>query len=248
MLILIYDASLLRDGFCILPQAADKEAVRRLLDVFDDAFGEESSSIRARSSRGHVYAARNLIDAIPEATSVWQTGPMFQLLSNELGGSFGLVRALFFDKPPERTWSLPWHKDTSIAVKNNKIPSAIFTRPTLKAEVPHVIAPDDVLRQMLTLRLHLDDVTDENGPLQVIPGSHVSSQSEGLGVKHTVTIYAQAGDVLAMRPLISHASGASAEGTLRHRRILHLEFAASEVLPDGYQWYNFVRPRGGTGT
>ena len=248
MLILSQDGNLSRDGFCIIRQAADKGSIRRLLDLFDDAFGGESSSVRARSSRGHVYAARNLIDSIPEVTSVWQTGPMFQFLLNELGESFGLVRALFFDKPPERTWSLPWHKDTSIAVKDNEIPSATFTRPTLKAEVPHVIANDDVLKQMLTLRIHLDDVTDENGPLRVIPGSHVSSLSEGPGVEHAVTIYAKAGDVLAMRPLISHSSGASAEGTSRHRRILHLEFAASDILPDGYQWYSFVRPSSGNVT
>jgi hypothetical protein len=240
--------SLSRDGFCMKEHAVDKETIFRLLQAFHDAFETESESIRARSSRGHVYAARNLIDSIPEVTAVWNSGPMFELLSDELGKDFGLVRALFFDKPPERSWSLPWHKDTSIAVMDNKIPSSIFTRPTLKADVPHVIAHDDILKQMLTLRIHLDDVTDENGPLRVIPGSHVSCESEGAGVDQAVTIYALAGDVLAMRPLISHASGASVEGTTRHRRILHLEFAASNVLPDGYRWYNFVRPSGGIGT
>ena len=96
---------------------------------------------------------------------------------------------------------------------------------------------------MLTLRFHLDDVTDENGPLRVIPGSHVASDSEGMGVDCAATIHAAPGDVLAMRPLISHASGASVEGTLRHRRILHLEFASNERLPDGYQWHDFIRPR-----
>ncbi len=93
---------------------------------------------------------------------------------------------------------------------------------------------------MLTLRIHLDDVTDENGPLRVIPGSHTSSQSEGVGVGNATTIHASAGDVLAMRPLISHASGSSIEGTRRHRRILHLEFAADPKLPGGAQWHDFV--------
>lgn len=51
---------------------------------------------------------------------------------------------------------------------------------------------------------------------------------------------ATADDVLAMRPLISHSSGASKSGTHRHRRILHLEFAASPHLPDGMQWHDFV--------
>jgi hypothetical protein len=43
-----------------------------------------------------------------------------------------------------------------------------------------------------------------------------------------------------MRPLLSHASGRSGEGTALHRRVLHLEFAADPVLPDGYQWHTFI--------
>lgn len=231
-----------RNGFWIMPGAVDTKIINRLLDVFDTALGVDSQSVRARSSKGHVYAARNLIESIPEVTSVWQTEPMLGLLREVLGDGFGLVRALFFDKPPERTWNLPWHKDTSISVKDNSAASPAFSRPTVKAGVPHVIASDDLLRQMLTLRVHLDEVSDENGPLRVIPGSHVTSESEGLGLDHAVTIYANAGDVLAMRPLISHSSGASIAGTTRHRRILHLEFAANEKLPDGYQWHDYVRP------
>ena len=149
---------------------------------------------------------------------------------------------MFFDKPPDRTWTLPWHKDTSIAVRVNSIKSTSFSRPTTKAGVPHFIACDDVLKQMLTLRIHLDEVTDENGPLKVLPGSHTSSTSEGNGMNSVSTIHSNVGDVLAMRPLISHASGSSHEGTRRHRRILHLEFAANVVLPDGAEWHDFVRP------
>lgn len=108
-----------RDGFRILPRAVDAEMVERLLSVFDDAFADDSQAVRARSSRGHVYAARNLIESISEATTVWQADPMLGLLREVLGDCFGLVRALFFDKPPERSWNLPWHKDTSISVKDN---------------------------------------------------------------------------------------------------------------------------------
>ncbi len=231
-----------RDGFYVLLQAVDVLAVEQLRTVLASLFEDTSPKVRARSSRGHVYAARNLIDSIPVVKTIWQTDDMLAFLRIHLGDDFGLVRALFFDKPPERTWNLPWHKDTSIAVKDNSSSSLSFSRPTVKAGVPHVIACDDVLRQMLTLRIHLDEVTDENGPLRVIPGSHVGSDSSGVGVDHAVTIYAQAGDVLAMRPLISHASGASVEGTHRHRRILHLEFAAADALTDGYEWHDFVRP------
>lgn len=229
-----------RVGFSLIRNAIDDATVRRLTLACEDAFESDSRNERARSSGGHVYAARNLLCAVPEIRTFWTTEILLSTLSEILGDQFGLVRVLFFDKPPDRSWSLPWHKDTAIAVLDNSRASQSLTRPTVKAGVPHVIASDAVLRQMLTLRLHLDDVTDENGPLRVIPGSHVSSTSEGEGMDNAVAIHAKAGDVLAMRPLISHASSSSREGTTRHRRILHLEFAANRTLPDEYEWHDFV--------
>ena len=234
------DWNLQSDGFCLLKRAVSIETVERLLHVCRDAFDGDSEGVRARSSRGHVYAARNLIESIPEVSTIWRCESLMTFLGDQLGDQFGLVRVLYFDKPPDRTWALPWHKDTAIAVKDNTLHSTHFSRPTTKAGVPHVIACDEVLARMLTLRVHLDDVTDENGPLRVIPGSHVSSTSDGLGVDAAVTIHATAGDVLAMRPLISHCSGASSPTTRRHRRILHLEFAADPVLADGCKWHNFI--------
>lgn len=234
-----------RDGFCLLRQAVDAGTVSHLLDVCRDVFEDDSDNVRARSSRGHVYAARNLIETVPDVSTVWQSAALLRFLREQLGDEVGLVRALFFDKPPDRTWVLAWHKDTSIAVKDNSIESSSFSLPTVKAGVPHVIACDEVLRQMLTLRIHLDEVTEENGPLRVIPGSHVSSDTEGVGIDAAVDVHAAAGDVLAMRPLITHSSGSSTPETKRHRRILHLEFAASPRLPDGMQWHDFVGPAAG---
>jgi len=227
-------------GFCLLPQAVEPGLVTRLLERCRAALTTTAEDGLARSSRGHVYAARNLLDVIPEVKTCWRSGVLLETLREVLGQRFGLVRVLFFDKPPDRTWALTWHKDTAIAVSDNSLPTSHFSRPTVKAGVPHVIASDEILRRMLTLRIHLDDVTDENGPLQVVPGSQRSKSDEGAGLDAVVAIQATAGDVLAMRPLISHSSGASHPGTTRHRRILHLEFAADEQLPDGYRWHDFV--------
>jgi hypothetical protein len=191
-------------------------------------------------SRGVVYAARNLLAGPPVIANLWRTPALIELLSRVLGPEFGIVRGLYFDKPPERSWSLPWHKDLSIAVVDNSLPSERFSNPTLKAGVPHVVAPADVLERMLTLRIHLDDATDENGPLQVIPGSHHAANEASVDMPPPVTIYAKCGDVLAMRPLLSHASGNSVSGTKLHRRIVHFEFASSDLLPDGYAWHTFL--------
>lgn len=235
------DASLRKLGYCWLRSALDERQVNRLIVACSSLFEDDSQRVRARSSRGHVYAARNLIGSIAEVETIWRQEPLREFLQSELGDGFGLVRALFFDKPPDRTWTLGWHKDQSIAVKDNSISSTSVSRPTLKACVPHYIADDEILRRMLTLRIHLDEVTVENGPLRVIPESHVSSKSSGNGVASEVTLLARAGDVLAMRPLISHASSSSHPDTKRHRRILHLEFAENDSLPDGIEWHDFVQ-------
>jgi ectoine hydroxylase-related dioxygenase (phytanoyl-CoA dioxygenase family) len=134
---------------------------------------------------------------------------------------------------------LPWHKDLAIAVEDNRLPSDQFRRPTTKYGVPHVEAPKWLLEQMVTARLHLDDVTTENGPLRVIPGSHRGDKdlsSSG----NAFDVLCQRGDVLLMRPLLSHCSGHAIQGTTRHRRILHLEFSSVRELPDGFRWHTFV--------
>lgn len=231
-------------GFGLLPGAVKLSTVERLRELCRDALSDTADNRRTRSSRGHVYAARNLLETIPEVKSFWRGGVIEETLRQVLGDRFGLVRVLFFDKPPDRTWALAWHKDTAIAVGDHAPPSAHFSRPTVKAGVPHVIASDAILSRMLTMRVHLDEVTDENGPLRVIPESHRSKACEGLGIERAETIHALAGDTLAMRPLISHSSGASIPGTTRHRRILHLEFAADPTLPDGYRWHDFIRGEG----
>lgn len=206
---------------------------RRLLD------GKASeSSIRSRD--GSVFAGRNLLDWFPEVRDIWRRAPLIDLLRDLLGDRFGLVRALFFDKPPERSWTLPWHKDLTIAVMSGDPESLLFAKPTKKAGVPHVEAPTELLERMLTLRLHLDDVTAENGPLKVVPGSHRFGKDLALATREPQTILAKRGDVLAIRPLVTHASGHSHPESRQHRRILHLEFADRPALADGYTWHDFV--------
>lgn len=203
--------------------------------------GKTTTTKRGREPRNQTIDPRSDESlSAPEVRSVWKEHGLSEYLRTELGSDFGLVRALFFDKPPGKTWSLSWHKDLSIAVQDNSIASNFFNRPTNKLGVPHVIASDAILQSMLTLRIHLDRTSVENGALKVVPESHLSSVSEGVGCEHSVLIEADAGEVLAMRPLTTHSSGASHSNTAQHRRILHLEFASSRSLPDGYQWYDFV--------
>jgi hypothetical protein len=227
-----------RDGFTLLPgvfSAAEVEAMRAGLGA-----ALEGGGAGVLGEAGGVYAARNVLSLWPAAAEVWRRPALRGALAGVLGPRFGLVRALFFDKPPQQSWALPWHKDLTIAVRDNRRPSPRFRKPTRKAGVPHVEAPVEVLRAMLTARVHLDDVSEENGPLKVIPGSHRGGKVLELGEVPPHTALAARGDVLLMRPLLAHCSNRSHAGTLRRRRILHLEFAALPELPDGYAWHTYL--------
>src|SRR4051812_6973377 len=191
-----------------------------------------------RGDEGAIYAARNILQLWPDVATAWRRPSLPEVLSRLLGRSFGLVRVLYFDKPPGQSWALPWHKDLTIAVRDNTLPSEQFRRPTRKAGVPHVEAPRFVLESMLTARIHLDRVTAENGPLKVVPGSHLSGKTLSLEGGDVQTLFAEPGDVLLMRPLLAHCSNRSTPETARHRRILHLEFAAGE-LTEGFEWHDF---------
>lgn len=206
------------------------EFARRLEVVLQT---DEASVLR---SRGQTYGSRDLIRLMPEICDIPKRPVLKGFIEATLGPGAGLVRALYFDKPPDRGWSLTWHKDCTIAVKRTDLSSSHFRRPTLKAGIPHVEAPESLLKQMLTLRLHVDAMTPENGPLSVIPGSHAE---EIKGDQQAVEIHTAAGDVFAMRPLLTHSSSSPKEGTSMHRRVVHLEFAPSAELPDGYEWHSF---------
>lgn len=233
-------ASLERDGFVVLPGVFDAEAVAAMIRELDRVLaGDGSEGSAIRGEEGTVYAARNVLALWPPARDVWRRGALPDVLAAALGTGYGLVRALYFDKPPGLSWALPWHKDLTVAVRYNRRPSAHFGKPTRKAGVSHAEAPLAVLERMLTARVHLDAATEENGPLKVLPRSHRSGKALELGGEpHTVL--AGAGDVLLMRPLLAHASGKSHPGTSLHRRTLHLEFAGGGELPDGYAWHDFV--------
>jgi len=232
-----------QQGFAILPAAFNLERVACLASDLAQKVPPAGSSVL--QSRGHVYGIRNLIDVWPPALTVAQDAVLGAVLGSVLGRGFGLVRSIFFDKPPGRTWSLPWQRDLTIAVREVKHADGEFPRPTVKAGIPHVEAPLWLLRAMLTVRVALDDVGDDNGPLLVIPGSHMDNPDHMHSREDLATqahpVHMRAGDALFIRPLVLHRSGPSKASTGRHRRTLHFEFAVALALPSGLEWHRFLR-------
>lgn len=230
-------------GYVVVANAIPANVIRDSTCGLEAALAQVPEADGAiRREGGQLTAARNLIDLFPPCRDLWRVPALTDLLAEVLGPKAGLVRALYFDKPPERTWALPWHQDLSIAVKAHRaVPG--FSKPTTKAGVPHLEAPADLLHRMLFLRIHLDAMTPDNGPLRVLPGSHRHGVGMTWNEAGAETILCEAGDVLAIRPLVVHSSIASTPGCTSHRRILHLEFAAEPDLPGGLEWRWWIATR-----
>lgn len=232
-----------QNGCLLLSEVFDPAEVDHLCRYLDPLLLNTTEAASILNRAGLVFAARNVLQIWPEVQQVCRTPRLLELLAAVLGRNCGLVRVLYFDKPPGQTWALPWHKDVTIAIQPpNELPlaeGASWNKVRKKAGVPHVEADETILSQMLTLRIHLDPATDENGALCISPGSHQSGKRLDLDVPREL-VASRAGDVFVMRPLLSHCSGKSAPETSLRRRVLHLEFSASDQLPHGYEWHTFL--------
>lgn len=146
-----------------------------------------------------------------------------------------LTKAIYFDKPPQANWSVPWHQDLMIHV-TQKHETEGFSHWRIKSDVVVVQPPREVLANTVTLRIHLDDCTAANGALRCIAGSHkqgIISMSDWQYNGGETVCEASAGSVLMMNPLTLHASQRSDHAS--RRRVLHLEFCDNE-LPQGVHW------------
>jgi ectoine hydroxylase-related dioxygenase (phytanoyl-CoA dioxygenase family) len=144
-------------------------------------------------------------------------------------------RATLFDKSPASNWLVVWHQDTALPLsKRRDIPG--WGPWSIKAGITYAHAPASALSRVVALRLHIDDSGADNGPLRVLPGTHsmglLSDAEIGQLAREIppVDCIVPAGGIVAMRPLLVHAS--SKAETTRQRRVLHIEYADSSRIAD----------------
>ncbi len=159
--------------------------------------------------------------------------------ANYLSGKPQFVRAILFDKTPLNNWLVSWHQDKTVSI-SGRFNDKAWGPWSVKDGVQHVQPPIDVLNQMVTIRIHLDASTIENGCLKVLPRSHlmgILSQTEIVTharmVNEVTYCEANAGSAFIMRPHLVHSSSKASQPS--RRRVLHLEFS-SYSLPEGFFW------------
>lgn len=214
------------DGFVILPDIISEREISDLHAALERAG-------LPRSRAGMRHAMRN------ESVATVARDPRLLSLAHEvLGGGAIPFRATLFDKSPTSNWLVVWHQDTALPLRERReVPG--WGPWSVKDGVNYAHAPARALEQVLALRLHLDDSVAENGPLRVLAGTHT------LGVLsddalHDLSIQIAAveclvpkGGILAMRPLVVHASSKSQSSA--PRRVLHIEYATSAAIAHGLE-------------
>lgn len=210
-------------GFVVLPRVLTPSQV-------------EDLRAKAEIASGGQHSLRGLLD-FDWVRELARSETVRALMEPFLGVKCFAVRGIFFDKIPGANWFVPPHQDLSIAVEEKR-ESEGFGPWSRKEGVVHVQPPREVLEKMATIRLHLDDCDETNGALRVVVGSHQwgkLSNADILSATKAGQVIAPVseGGAMIFHPLLIHASSPATAPS--HRRVIHLEFAASQ-LPLGINW------------
>jgi ectoine hydroxylase-related dioxygenase (phytanoyl-CoA dioxygenase family) len=175
---------------------------------------------------------------VPAIRTLAEDPRLLALAAEMLGAPSLPYKATLFDKSPSSNWLVTWHQDLALPVRH-RIDVPGWGPWTDKGGRLHALAPADVLARIVALRMHLDDSTSENGPLRVLPDTHRDGRLSEARIAalarevSSIECVASAGDVIAMRPLLLHASSKSASPL--PRRVIHIEYATDLSLGSGLE-------------
>jgi ectoine hydroxylase-related dioxygenase (phytanoyl-CoA dioxygenase family) len=210
-------------GFAIIPSVLGRTDV--------DALVAELRRAELPRSRAGIRHALKL----PAVARIASCAPLLGIAQEALGSEAFPFRATLFDKSPTANWLVVWHQDTALPLRERRETPG-WGPWSIKDGVSYAHAPASALSQVLALRVHFDDSTSVNGPLRVLPRTHTLGvlTDESLHELSTqiaaVECLTSAGGVLAMRPLIVHASSKSQAEI--PRRVLHIEYARTPLIAD----------------
>ena len=177
---------------------------------------------------GGAFAARGLLQKVPELGGQLEACGINALASAALGDRAVPIDATFFDKHARANWTVPGHQDRIMAIA-----SSTERKHRIRDGVAYAELDAKTLAGLVALRIHFDPTDGDTGALCVVPGSHQSGvmtngQILAVPLERYVPCAAAAGDVLVLRPLLLHRSSPSrGDG---QRRVLHVVYATNELV------------------
>jgi len=213
-------------GFAIIPDMVSEVSISILLERL-------SGAQLQRSRAGIRHALQH-----PAVMEIAQDPRLLEIARGTLGSRAIPFRATLFDKSALSNWLVVWHQDTALPLRK-RFDAKGWGPWSMKDGVIYAHAPASALNRVLALRVHLDDSTVENGPLRVLPATHKlgvlsddAIHNLAARLKPVDCVVGKRG-ILAMRPLIAHASSKSLSD--KARRVLHIEYASSWAIEDCFE-------------
>lgn len=206
--------------------------------VFDPAEMAVAIDALAGADMVRTKAGARHVLGVPIVRALANDPRMIRLAAEFVGPAPVAFRATLFDKSPTSNWLVVWHQDTALPL-TTRIDDPAWVSWSTKAGVLYAHAPAWALETVVALRLSLDDSTATNGPLRVLPDTHLKGVLTDDEIQVLarcvvpVDCVAAAGGVVAMRLLTVHASSKSIDD--QPRRVLHIEYGAAVHLGSGME-------------
>ncbi|MDO5968199.1 phytanoyl-CoA dioxygenase family protein [Flavivirga aquimarina] len=210
-----------KNGYSVLADLYSDSEVSQILDCIENNEQSGNSFMKTKD----LFAIRQLIKNVPDLTSLLFNKKLIELLSDLSESQYFLTKAIYFDKPSESNWFVAYHQDLSISV-DRKADLENYSNWTFKKGQYGVQPPIEILKDTITIRIHLDKTDKNNGALKVIPKSHLNGivrvDTKDWNIENEFVCEVEKGGAMLMKPLTLHASNRTING--KKRRVIHLEF------------------------
>ena len=210
---------------------SDKEIEEILLTI--DRADKDKETFRKSAD---LFAIRQFLKEIPETKDLVFNDKLKTAVRQLFGDNYFVVKSIYFDKPETSNWYVSYHQDLTISV-DKKVELENFGPWTTKQNQFAVQPPIDILENIYTIRIHLDDTDENNGALRVIPKSHSKKiyrpETIDWSRETETNCNVSKGGIMIMKPLILHSSSRTTNN--KRRRVIHIEFSNQE-LPIALKW------------
>ncbi|HKG05607.1 MAG TPA: phytanoyl-CoA dioxygenase family protein [Pedobacter sp.] len=219
-------------GFTTIGNIFSEDQVHQLCAILAEANGSAATFRKSAD----LFAIRQFLKEVPDVQPLIFTETFKKLISELFGKDYFIVKSIYFDKPEQSNWFVPYHQDLTISV-DQRLELVDYTNWTVKQGQFAVQPPLAVLQSGFTVRIHLDDTDKNNGALKVVPGSHLKGiyRAQDIDWRNETEAICDVpkGGVMIMKPLLLHSSSRTINNN--KRRVIHIEFCNQE-LPQGLAW------------
>ena len=223
-------------GFSIINSIYTSEEINNIGKFID---AQNSSNPTFRKSED-LFAIRQFLKELPQIKSLVFNEKLKSVIKSIAGENYFIVKSIYFDKPEKSNWFVAYHQDLTISVDKKESIEG-FSSWTSKYNQFAVQPTIDILENIFTIRIHLDETDENNGALKVIDGSHSKNiyrpGTIDWKIEKESFCKVEAGGIMIMKPLLLHGSNRTSNN--KRRRVIHIELS-NISLPEKINWSEFL--------